>query len=77
MTRRAGAMAVVVQAAALIAVGLVLIVAAITAPEPPAEQPQQLRPATAEDRREYDRQLLFEELTRLRQQEGATALHKP
>ncbi|WP_051723827.1 hypothetical protein [Micromonospora chokoriensis] len=70
--------ALVVQAVALIVIGLVLVVATVTAPTPPPAEPLRmwLRPATAEERREYERQLLHEEMDRL-QQEGATALHTP
>lgn len=74
------AAALAAQALALIAAGLVLIVAAITAPEPPAPEPlrYELRPATAQERRDYERQRLADSLDELRQQrEGATALHKP
>jgi len=68
--------AMVAQALALAAVGLVLIVAGLTAPASPASEPVPVRwrPATEQERRDYDaRQLaaLLEELAR--QREGATS----
>ncbi|MDG4756309.1 hypothetical protein [Micromonospora sp. WMMD710] len=71
-------MALAAQAIALIAAGLVLVVATVTAPAPPSAEPLRmwLRPATAEERREYERQRLHEEMDRI-QQEGVTALHTP
>lgn len=70
-------LAAAIQAVALIAVGLFLIVAALTAPAaPPAEPtPVRPRPATEQERRDYDaRRLaeLLEERWRSHQQEGAT-----
>lgn len=71
--------ALATQAIALIAVGLVLIAGALTAPTPPPAEPLQLRwrPATEQEERAYERQQLVDALNELRQQEGATALHTP
>ncbi|MEU5938660.1 hypothetical protein ABZ807_05635 [Micromonospora sp. NPDC047548] len=70
--------ALAAQAAALIAAGLFLIVAALTAPPATATEPTPIpwRSATEQERRDYDARRLAElldELQRSRQQEGATS----
>ena len=58
----------------MIVLGLVLIGAALAAPAAPAPEPQQWRPATDQERREYDRQRLSEAIDEARRQEsGITA----
>ena len=69
--------AMATQAVASVAVGVLLIVGALTAPAQPPATPVTVRwrPATADERRNYDvRQLaeLLDEQQRSRQMEGAT-----
>ncbi|MFI2650174.1 hypothetical protein [Micromonospora fulviviridis] len=71
MTRCGTAMAA--QALAVAAVGLVLIVAALTAPAAAEPAPMRWRPATEQERRDHDARQLSELLAELAsQQEGAT-----